>query len=154
MKQILLTQSGYEQLAGECARVRVERDRAAERVRHSLEFGGVAAENGDYLDAQQELELLGSRLAAVEGRLADAEIVTTRRDGLLDIGEAVIVRDLEGGEVSEYRIVGTGEADPTRGAVSYSSPVGEALLRRGVGDVVDVATPGGRRRLKIVALDG
>jgi hypothetical protein len=59
MNQTLLTQTGYERLAGQCARLRVERDRAAERVRHSLEFGGVAAENADYLDARQELELLG-----------------------------------------------------------------------------------------------
>jgi transcription elongation factor GreA len=73
---------------------------------------------------------------------------------VVEIGEAVIVRDLESGEVNEYRIVGTGEADPTRGLVSHRSPVGEALLRRGKGDVVDVQAPSGRRRLEIVALDG
>jgi transcription elongation factor GreA len=154
MDRILLTPSGYEKLEEECARLRVERDRAAEHVRHSLELGGVAAENGEQLDARQELELIEWRLAALEQRLADAEIVASRRDGVVEIGEAVIVLDLERDEVVEYRIVGTGEPDPPADAVTSRSPVGRALLGRGEGDVVEVEAPGGPLRLEILSLDG
>lgn len=154
MDRILLTRHGYDKLEGECARLRAERDRAAEQVRHSLEFGGVAAENGEYIDAQQELELLDARLAALEARLADAGVVVSRRDGIVDIGERVIVLDLESGDVAEYRIVGTGELDPPPDAVTSRSPVGRALLGRGEGDVVDVDAPGGRLRLEILGVDG
>ena len=154
MNQILVTQNGYEKLTEECARLRVLRDQAGQRLRRSLEFGGVAAENGEYVDAQQELELIELRLTALERRLVDAEVVASKRDGVVDIGEAVRVLDVESGEVSEYRIVGTGESDPPGGAVSHRSPVGCALLGRGAGDVVEVQAPSGRRRLKILKLDG
>jgi len=112
MDRILLTPSGYEKLEEECARLRVERDRAAEHVRHSLELGGVAAENGEQLDARQELELIEWRLAALEQRLADAEIVAPRRDGVVEIGEAVIVLDLESDEGSSTG--SSAPASPTR----------------------------------------
>lgn len=139
MDQILLTRDGYEKLEEECARLRAERDRAAE---------------DEHLDSQQELELIERRLGALERRLADAEIVAARRDGIVEIGEAVSVLDLESGEVAEYRIVGTGEPDPPADAVTSRSPVGRALLGRGEGDVVEVDAPGGRLRLEILALDG
>jgi transcription elongation factor GreA len=154
MNQTLLTQDGYERLASECARLRLERDRAAERLRHSVEFGGITAENGEYIDAQQHLERINLRLAALEGRLADAEIVAAQPDGMVDIGESVVVLDLASGEVSEYHIVGAGEADPSAGAVSYRSPVGRALLGRSRGDLVDIEAPSGRRRVEILGLDG
>lgn len=139
MDQILLTRDGYEKLEEECARLRAERDRAAE---------------DEHLDSQQELELIERRLGALERRLADAEIVAARRNGIVEIGEAVSVLDLESGEVAEYRIVGTGEPDPPADAVTSRSPVGRALLGRGEGDVVEVDAPGGRLRLEILALDG
>lgn len=154
MDQVLLTRDGYEKLEDECARLRSERDRAAKHVRHSVELGGPAAENGEHLDARQELELVEWRLAALERRLADAEVIASRRDGIVEIGEAVIVVDLDSGEVVEYRIVGTGEPDPPPNAVTARSPVGRALLGRGEGDVVEVEAPGGRLRLEILALDG
>ena len=154
MDQILLTREGYEKLVEECARLEAQRDRAADRVRRSVDCGGLAAENGEYLDAQERHELLEWRLARLKGRLADAEVVASRRDGIVDVGEAVIVLDGESGEVIEYRIVGTGEPDPPPNAVTSDSPVGRALLGRSAGDMVEVEAPGGRLRLEIIGLDG
>jgi transcription elongation factor GreA len=70
------------------------------------------------------------------------------------VGERVTVLDLETGETSDYRIVGTGESDPSAAEVSHESPIGAALLGRRVGDVVEAATPAGLRRFEIVELDG
>jgi transcription elongation factor GreA len=154
MNQTLLTREGYEKLSSERARLQSERDHAAENLRHAREFGGAMAENGEYLDAQQRLERIDLRLTALEGRIADAVVVAAERDGVADIGESVVVLDLDSGEVSDYRLVGAGEADPSAGAVSYRSPVGRALLGRGRGDVVDVGTPVGRRRMEILDVDG
>jgi transcription elongation GreA/GreB family factor len=49
----------------------------------------------EYIDAQQNLERIDLRLTALEGRMADAEIVAARRDGVVEIGESVVVLDLE-----------------------------------------------------------
>ena len=151
---ILLTAKGFEKLNAEHIRLRAERESFVKRLRSALESGGAFPENGEYLDARHELELLDRRLAPLEERLLGAEVVDPLPDGEVDVGERVTVLDLESGETRDYRVVGTGESDPTAGEVSRESPVGSVLLGRRVGDVVEADAPGGLRRLEIVELDG
>lgn len=150
----VLTANGLEKLEAESARLRAERETIVERLRSALEFGGAFAENGEYLDARHELDLVDRRLALLERRLFAAEIVVPRPDGQVDLGERVTVVDLESGETIDYRVVGAGESDPAAGEISNVSPIGTALLGRCVGDVVEADAPRGRRRLEIVDLDG
>jgi transcription elongation factor GreA len=100
------------------------------------------------------LHLERDRLARLEHRLQAAKIVEPEHDGLVGIGERLAVRHVGTGVLRSYRIVGFGEGDPTRGEVSYRSPIGSALLGHAVGDVVEVDVPSGRVRLEIVARDG
>ena len=107
----VLTASGFEKLSAEHARLRAERETIVERLRSALEFGGAFPENGDYLDARHELELLDRRIVLLEERLFGAEIADPPRDGEVDLGERVTVLDLESGATGDYRVVGTGESD-------------------------------------------
>lgn len=150
----VLTAKGFEKLNAKHVRLRSERETIVERLRTALEFGGAFPENGEYLDARHELELLDRRLVLLEQRLFGAAIIDPSRDGEVDLGERVTVLDLETGETSDYRVVGAGESDPADGQISRESPVGAALLGRRVGDVVEAEAPGGRRRLEVVELDG
>jgi len=142
---VMLTAKGLEKLNGDLARLRAEREAL---------IGRVYTEEPDSFDARHELELLDRRLTLLEARLHESEVVESRRDGEADVGERVTVLDLESGSTADYRIVGSGESDPTAGAVSYASPIGAALLGRRVGDVIEAHAPGGRRRFEIVELDG
>jgi transcription elongation factor GreA len=151
---IVLTAKGFEKLHDERARLRTDREAVVARLRVALESGGAAPENGEYLDARHELELLDRRLALLEDRLAGAQVVDPRLDGEVDLGERVTVLDLETADTIDYRVVGTGEGDPTAGEVSHESPIGAALLGRRVGEVVEATAPGGLRRLEIVEIDG
>jgi transcription elongation factor GreA len=63
---------------------------------------------------------------------------------------AIRIRDLAERRTEEYEIVGSGEGDPSAGRVSSESPVGSALLEHRAGESIEVETPAGRRRLKIV----
>jgi transcription elongation factor GreA len=150
----LLTAKGLEKLNVDRARLRAERESLVLGLRSALDFGGAFPENGDYLDARHDLELLDRRLALLEQRLVGAEVVDPCHDGMLELGERVTVLDLETGETSDYRVVGWGESDPEAGDVSHESPIGAALLGRRLGDVVEAEAPGGVRRLEIVELDG
>jgi transcription elongation factor GreA len=150
----VLTAKGFERLNGEYVRLHREREVVVARLRSALEFGGAFPENGEYLDAQRELELLDRRLILLDQRLSGAEVADPVRDGEVDLGERVTVLDLESSETIDYCVVGTGEIDPTAGEISRHSPIGSALLGRRVGDVVEVDAPGGRRRLEVVELDG
>ena len=68
------------------------------------------------------------------------------------VGVTVKVYDAEYDEESEYRIVGSTEADPRAGKISDESPVGKALMGKKVGDEVIVEAPGGEFNLKIVGI--
>jgi transcription elongation factor GreA len=154
MGEILVTAAGLEKLREELGQLRAERERLGQRIRSALVHGGVAPENGDYLDAARERELLEHRIARLEHRMWAAEIVEPARDGEIEIGERVTVLDLTTGDTTDYRIVGSGEGDPEAGEISHESPVGSALLGRRVGDVVEVEVPSGTVRLEVVEVDG
>ncbi len=152
MSEILITRDGLEALSAQLEVLLAQREQLVRRLREALDQGGAAPENGDYLDARHEQEQLERRLAQVSERLENARLVEPEVDGAVGIGEHVRVRDLGSDTIVEYRIVGTGEADPALGHISHRSPVGSALVGRRTGDVVDVEVPAGRLRLEVVAL--
>jgi transcription elongation factor GreA len=154
VSDVLVTRDGMEDLIAEIDRLHGERDAFVRRIKRALEDGGAVAENGEYLDARHDTQLLDVRIAELERRLRAAAIVEPVRDGDLGIGENVSVRDLATHEVFHFRIVGTGESDPSVGDLSHESPVGSALLGRGVGEVVEVDSPSGAVRLEVIAVDG
>jgi transcription elongation factor GreA len=154
VSETVITQEGFEKLRQDLEQLESERQTLVDRIRRALENGGAFPENGEYLDARHELELLDRRLARLEARARTAEVVYPEQDGVVDVGESVTVLDVETGETIDYTVVGSGEADPVIGDVSHESPVGAALLGSRVGDVVEVAVPTGARRLEVVEVDG
>jgi transcription elongation factor GreA len=75
-------------------------------------------------------------------------------DGRVHVGSTVSVEEMGGdGEVVVYRIVGSAEADPSAGRISNASPVGRALVGRGIDEVVNVTTPRGAVAYRIVAVE-
>ncbi|MBQ2279285.1 MAG: GreA/GreB family elongation factor, partial [Clostridia bacterium] len=56
-------------------------------------------------------------------------------------------------EEVEYSIVGTNESDPMRGRISDRSPIGSAMIGKVVGDIVNVTTPGGELKFKILSVE-
>jgi transcription elongation factor GreA len=70
----------------------------------------------------------------------------------VSIGITVKLKDLETGDLEEYMIVGSTEADPDAGKISNESPIGAAVLGRSVGDKVTVNTPGGALEFEIVEI--
>jgi transcription elongation factor GreB len=70
---------------------------------------------------------------------------------LVRFGALVVVED-EQGERKSYRLVGPDESDPSAGKLSFQSPLGQALMKRRVGDVVIVRRPAGEIELEIVSL--
>jgi transcription elongation factor GreA len=153
--KVLLTREGRDHLLAELEELRTtKRAEVAERLRVSREEGpGDAGDNTQYLETQRELALLEARIATIERTLASAEIVESSsvKTGVVGLGSSVEVKDDEG-EVATYHLVGAAEANPRKGAISYESPVGHALLGKKAGDTVSVETPAGVRRLTIASV--
>jgi transcription elongation factor GreA len=153
MGETLLTAGGLQKLHDDLEQLRSRRRLVAEQLRGALAGGGELAENAEYLLAREEQAMLEHRIVVLEERLGDAEVVEPDlTDGKVEIGEEVRVRDLDSRDVLTYRIVGTVEADPEAGHISYKSPVGSALLGRHAGEIVELDVPSGRVRLEVLGV--
>jgi transcription elongation factor GreA len=154
-REIILTQAGYDKLRDQIKQLQtVERRRIADRIREAREFGDIS-ENSEYDDAKNEQALLERRILQLEERLRSARVIDTSDipSDVVSVGSRVKVKDLDHGDVDEYEIVGSAEADPANSRLSNESPVGRAVLGRKKGDVVEVAVPAGALRLEILAIE-
>lgn len=126
------------------------------RIKAAKELGDLK-ENADYTAAREEQSFLEGRIATIEALLRDARLIeapSADAGGRIDLGSRVSIEGAdEPGDVIRYEIVGTAEADPAAGRLSNASPVGRALIGRSVGDTVNVATPRGEVRYRIVAVE-
>ena len=151
-----VTREGYERLRDELtALTTTSRAEMGERLRDARAQGGELADNLELLDALEDQELLERRIATLESALVSARIVdATPNDGTIGVGTRVRLRDADTGGTTEYRLVGSIEADPGQRRVSAESPVGRALLGQRAGDVIDVQAPGGRMQFEVLDVHG
>ena len=149
---MILTPDGYETLKLELDTLRTDRRREiAERIRTAREFGDIA-ENAEYDDAKNEQAMLEHRIAQLEERLMAARVIEKKEisKDVVSLGSHVKLRDVEAKKTLEYHIVGSAEANPAENKLSNESPVGKAIIGKKKGETVEVATPRGSLKYKIL----
>jgi len=148
---IPITAAGLEALKAELAELVERRPSMVDRVA-SARSDGDLKENFAYHDARRDLGMADGRVQTIETILQNAVVVdTTAPNGSIGIGSKVVVAD-EFGE-SSYEVVGPAEVDVSKGLISLASPLGAALMGRGVGDTISFTTPGGERTARVVRVD-
>ncbi len=148
-----LTPDGAKKLQAELGRLLgSERSRVVQEVADAAAQGD-RSENGEYIYGKKRLREIDRRIRFLTKRLDDAVIVKPGADrgNVVYFGAFVKLLD-ERGEHHSYRLVGPDEADPSLGRLSFRSPVGSALLKRRVGDVVTVRRPAGEIEMEILAV--
>jgi transcription elongation factor GreA len=150
-KPVLLTKDGLAKLERELEELRTSgRSEVAERIRYAKDFGDIT-ENAEYEDAKNEQGMLEGRILVLENMIRNAVIIEEGADsGEVRVGSVVDVKDEFGTQT--FTIVGPAEVDVAAGRISMESPVGKALLGHRVGESVEVQSPGGTRRLKIISI--
>lgn len=154
-REIILTVEGYNKLEEELKNLKgPKKMEVAERIKIAREFGDIS-ENSEYDDAKNEQALLEARILEVENMLRVAKVVddddvSTRVAG---VGTLVTVHDYEFDEEISYGIVGATEVNIAENKISNESPVGRALIGKKKGEEVDVETPGGVVKYKIVSIE-
>lgn len=151
---VYVTPDGLAKMKAELKeRKEVKRLEIAERLDVAIKMGDLK-ENADYHVAKEDQAFNEGRIKTLTDQILSAEIIKepTRAD-VVSIGSTVLIAE-EGfeDEEEEYKIVGATEADPTMGLISNESPIGRALLRARVGDVVSAETPGGTINFKILKI--
>jgi len=115
---------------------------------------GDRSENADYHYAKRKLRQHDGRIRFLTKRLEDATIVDPVEQQKIAKGRVLfgctVTVENDAGEEKIFSIVGPDELDPSRGYVSWVSPIGRALLGSTEGDLVSFATPGGQTELEII----
>lgn len=153
-KKNILTYEGLKKLEDELEDLKVvRRKEVADKIKEAREQGDLS-ENAEYDAAKDEQREIEARIEELEKILKNAEVVDEDEVDVdtINIGCKVRVLDMEYDEELELRIVGSTEASSLQGKISNESPVGKALLRHKVGDVVPVETQAGVVEYKILEI--
>jgi transcription elongation factor GreB len=151
--QNYMTPDGAKRLADELRRlVERERPKVVQEVSDAAAQGD-RSENAEYIYGKKRLREIDRRIQFLTKRLDAAVVVKSEhvRTDIVFFGATVEVVD-EDGRRARYTLVGADETDPANGKLSYKSPIGRALLKKRVGDVVTVLRPAGEIELEIVAI--
>ncbi|NTX14766.1 transcription elongation factor GreB [Myxococcus sp. CA051A] len=147
-----LTRPGAERMHRELVRLLNE-----ERPKVTAEVSAAAAqgdrsENAEYIYGKKRLREIDRRIRFLQRRLDTATIVTPSEQSdraRVYFGATVTLED-EDGARTKYQIVGSDEIDAAGGRISVESPIGRALLRKSVGDSVEVHRPRGEIELTVI----
>lgn len=112
---------------------------------------GDLSENAEYIMAKQRQDYVGARLAQLKKRMADLSMVNVNNipKDRIAFGSQVVLYDLDQETEIEYRLVTSEESDVSKGWISTTSPIGNSLMGKKVGDEVTVRTPKGVREFEI-----
>jgi transcription elongation factor GreA len=153
MSKVPLTVHGAALLKSELQRLKtVDRPAIIQAIAEARSHGDLS-ENAEYAAAKERQSFIEGRIAEVEGKLANAQVIDPKlidADGRCVFGATVGLEDGTSGDPVTYQIVGEDEADIKQGKISITSPIGRALIGKYPGDAVEVQTPGGLRAFEIV----
>ena len=150
---IELTPEGHNQLARELEKLKARRAPIASEIGRAAADKDVR-ENTPLEAAREQLGLIESRIAKIENIMKAAVIMSTSKQRgravKVGMGAKVVLKDLDSGRELRYTLVNAAEANPLDGKISDVSPVGKALMRRTAGQEIEVATPRGKLRYRVV----
>jgi len=152
-RQFPMSEQGRERLEAEMRKLRGERGKVAELLKIARSQGDLS-ENADWTEGKHEQSIVEGKIAELEVMLANAIIIdpTEADHKTVSLYSAVTVLDLDEDEEIEYTIVPGIEADYRSGRISMESPLGQGLMGKGDGDEVDIETPGGVTRLRVLGV--
>ena len=147
-----MTPGGHARLRDELEYlVKTERPKIVEIVSWAASNGD-RSENGDYLYGKKRLREIDRRIRFLMKHLEDAQVIDPLQQPhqtQIFFGATVVVCD-EAGDEASYSIVGVEEADPTKGWISWVSPLARSLIKLREGDVARFISPQGDRELEIL----
>lgn len=137
-----LTLAGLDKLKMELDDLKSkERERVIESLKEARSQGDLS-ENADYDAARDEQARIEARIKELENIIKNSVIIDGNNSFSSNLGKKITL-EFDDGTVDEFVLVGTLEADPLSGKISYESPLGSAILHHKVRDKVLVKPDGG-----------
>ncbi len=146
--KIIMTAEGFLQAEEELNELKTIRRPEVIKALKEARAQGDLSENADYDAARNEQAQIEAKIQELEYKIEHAEIIDNKNKDIVNLGSVVTI-SYDDGEVEEYKLVGSMEADPFENKISNESPLGIALLSHKIGDIVEVASPNGGYNIKI-----
>ena len=150
--RIPMSKEGYEKLKAQLDKMKNEdMPRIAEQIALARAFGDLS-ENAEYDAAMEAQGMLQARINDLQDKLARAMLVdkSTLPTDRVVFGSRVRVLDLDLNDEEDFILVGPGDEDYDQNKILLSSPIGQGLVGKKVGEVVEVPVPRGTLKLRIV----
>lgn len=154
MDRIPMTQDGYNKIKAELQRlVAEEMPKIAEKIAEARSEGDLR-ENAEYHGQRERQGMLQAKINLLKDKVARAQIIdpTTVPKDEVSFGAIVRVKDLDIDDEEEFTLVGAGEEDYDTGKILITSPIGQGLLGKKIGDQVEIKVPKGTINFEIVGI--
>lgn len=145
-----LTKEGYERFINELDYLKNVKRKENIQALQEARMQGDLSENAEYDAARDEQAQIEARIIELENILKNFVLIEHDESDTVSIGKEVTFMELPNGKEEHYYIVGSEEADPFSGKISINSPIAQALIGKGTGDVVNISTPNGHIQVKIL----
>lgn len=150
-----ITVEGLEKIEAELDHlVKVEREELKVTIAEARELGDLK-ENAEYHAAKEKQSIVEGRISQLQGIIATSQVIDTStiESEKIVFGATVTLYDSEKDQEITYKIVGQDESDIKSGKISYTSPIGKALIGREEGDTVIVKAPKGDIEYEVVSFE-
>lgn len=155
MQNIPMTKEGHQRLKDELDRLKSEeRPKVVAAIEEARAHGDLS-ENAEYDAAKDKQGFIEGRIREIQGKLAQAEVIdpTTLSGDRVMFGATVTIYDFDADEEFTYQIVGDDEADIKEKKISFSSPIGRALIGKSEGEETTIRAPKGDRVVEIMEVE-
>lgn len=149
-----MSAEGLKNLEDELEYLRtVKRAEVAQKLKEARSFGDLS-ENAEYDEAKNRQAIIEAQITEIEMTIANAVVVDDSElsNDEVGLGSTVIVKDLELNEEMTLQIVGSTEADPFNNKIAEDAPIGIAVLKKKVGDIIEVEAPAGIIKMEIISI--
>ncbi|MDP2853569.1 MAG: transcription elongation factor GreA [Smithellaceae bacterium] len=152
MEKMPITKEGFEKLKKELETIKnVSIPENIKDIEIARAHGDLS-ENAEYSAAKERQSYLYGKSQEIENNLASSNIIPLpgKVSGKVVFGCFVIIADSDDGEEIKYQLVGPFESDINQNKISVTSPIGRALIGKGIDNEIVVKTPGGTRNFQII----
>jgi transcription elongation factor GreA len=147
-----MTREAYNRRKADVDRLEHEEvPKIAEKIAHARSEGDLS-ENAEYHAQREAMGLLQARINKLKSELSSATIVDPEKlpKDVVAFGATVVVKDLDYGDEEQFTLVGIGDEDYDAGKYLITSPVGQGLLGKRVGEQVEIPVPKGTLRFEVL----
>ena len=151
-KEVYLTEAGLEDLKKELEHLKMVKRPEVINALKDARAQGDLSENAEYDAARNEQAVVEGKIAELEAMIENVVIIKDVKTDKVALGTTVKLKYIEDGEIDEYAIVGSKEADPFANKISNESPIAKAIMGLKKGARVSIESPNGSYEIELVSI--